>query len=315
MRSTSRALVRVVEGGALACSATLSGCLMARPARTAPLPLPHALTVVPVRFASPSGSTIRAWYARGDPGKGAVLLLHGVGSNRASMVDRAAFLHRAGYTVLLPDFQAHGESDGAHITFGSLESLDAGAALAFLRECAAGEPVAVIGVSMGGAAALLGHGPLRADAFVLESVYPTIREAVEGRLGVWLGPLGWLNRWIAPLLIRGVGAEIGVAENDLRPIDHIADADAPVFVLSGTRDSYTPIAEARALFAQARAPKEFWAVKGAAHEDLYAFAGAAYEQRVGSFLATYLRAAPHRVATATEATAPSCGGATRRDPT
>ncbi|HET9684149.1 MAG TPA: alpha/beta hydrolase, partial [Gemmatimonadaceae bacterium] len=165
-----------------------------------------------------------------------------------------------------------------------------------------------------GAAALLGPGPLRADAFVLESVYPTIREAVEGRLGVWLGPFGWLNRWAASLLIRGVGAQIGVAETALRPIDHIADAGAPVFVLSGTRDSYTPIAEARALFAQARGPKEFWAVRGAAHEDLYAFAGEAYEQRVGAFLATYLRAAPHRVAAASEAMAPSCGGATRPDP-
>jgi len=292
VRGGIRLLARTLACGMVAGVTTLSGCVMTRPARTGPLVPPAELAVERVSFASPSGGTIRGWYLRGDTGKGAVLLLHGVGSNRSSMVDRARFLHRAGYTVLLPDFQAHGESDGDHITFGSLESLDANAALQFLRTCTAGEPIAAIGVSMGGAAALLGPRPLEVDALVLESVYPTIRQALEDRLAVWLGPLGGLNHWVAPLLIREVSSEIGVREDALRPIDRIAGAGAPIFVLSGTRDSYTPLSEARALFAQARGPKEFWAVEGAKHEDLHAFARAAYEQRVGAFLAKYLRNAP-----------------------
>ena len=295
VRRTNRSIGRALTLGALASVATLPGCLMTRPARTPPLSTPRELAVERVSFASRSGGTIRGWYLRGDPGQGSVLLLHGVGSNRGSMVDRARFLHRAGYSVLLPDFQAHGESDGARITFGSLESLDASAALEFLRECRAGEPVAALGVSMGGAAALVGPEPLAVDALVLESVYPTIRQALEDRLAVWLGPLGRLNRWVAPLVIRQVSAEIGVQETALRPIDRIASAGAPVFVLSGTRDRYTPLAEAQALFAQARGPKEFWAVEGAKHEDLHAFAGETYEKRVGEFLARHLRDAPRRV--------------------
>ena len=291
VRRGRRVIGRALRWGVLS-GAALSGCVMTRPARTPPLAPPAELAVERVSFASRSGSTIRGWFLPGDSGKGAVLLLHGVGSNRSSMVDRARFLHRAGYAVLLPDFQAHGESDGAHITFGSLESLDANAALDFLRGCTGGEPVAAIGVSMGGAAALLGPGPLKVDALVLESVYPTIRQALEDRLAVWLGPLGKLNRWVAPIVIRQVSAEIGVGEDALRPIDRIGSAGAPVLVLSGTRDSYTPLAEARALFAKAHGPKEFWAVEGAKHEDLHAYAGAAYERRVGAFLAKYLRDAP-----------------------
>jgi pimeloyl-ACP methyl ester carboxylesterase len=306
MSRRRRAMERVVTGGVLACAAALSGCVMTRPARTARLAPPPELAVQRVSFASRSGGTIRAWYLRGEPGQGAVLLLHGVGSNRGSMVERARFLHRSGYTVLLPDFQAHGESDGDHITFGSLESFDANAALEFLRGCAAGEPVAAIGVSMGGAATLLGPAPLQVDALVLESVYPTILQALEDRLAVWLGPLGGLNRWVAPLVIREVSAEIGVREESLRPIDRIAGAAAPVFLLSGTRDSYTPLAEARALFAKAQGPKEFWAVEGAKHEDLHAFARDAYEQRVGAFLARYLRGATHRAVASASAGAGGC---------
>jgi pimeloyl-ACP methyl ester carboxylesterase len=264
---------------------------MTRPAHTPPLTPPADLAVSPVSFESTSGATIRAWFLRGRPGSGSVLLLHGVGSNRSSMVARARFLHRQGYSVLLPDFQAHGESTGEFITFGSRESLDAVAALAYLRACAPDERVGVIGVSMGGAAALLGPRPLDADALVLESVYPTIRQALEDRLAVWMGPLGRLNRYVAPVVLRTVSAEIGVREDALRPIDRIAQAGVPVFVLSGTRDRYTPLDEARALFQHARGPKQFWPVEGAAHEDLYAFTGGEYERRIGAFLAVQLRPA------------------------
>ncbi len=290
----SRFVERVFESGALTSAAAWSGRVMTRPARTAQLASPSALAMRPVSFASRSGSIIRAWLLGGSPGAGAILLLHGVRDNRSSMVARARFLHRAGYTVLLPDFQAHGESEGARITFGVLESLDAESALAFLRASSGGERVGMIGVSMGGAAALLGAGQFPADAYILESVYPTIRQALEGRLGVWLGPLGILKRMIAPHVMQGVTAEIGIREDALRPIDFIGSVGAPVLVIAGSRDAYTPLVEARALFERAREPKEFWAVDGARHEDLHAFAAEAYEQRVGEFLARHLRATPAR---------------------
>ena len=250
---------------------------------------PSALDVRPVSFHSDSGANIRAWFTAGRPGSGAVLLLHGVGADRRTMVARARFLSARGYSVLLPDFQAHGESGGTRVTFGALESLDVDAAVGFLRACCPGERVGMIGVSLGGAAALLGSLDHPAEAYVLESVFPTIRQALEGRLRVWLGPLGVLSRMIASPLMSAVGADIGVAEHALRPIDHIGRVGSPVFVIAGTRDAYTPLHESRALFKQAREPKTFWAVEGARHEDLHAYAGARYEQRVGDFLARHLR--------------------------
>jgi alpha-beta hydrolase superfamily lysophospholipase len=69
----------------------------------------------------------------GDAGRGAVLLLHGVRSYRRSMLSRAIFLHDIGYSVLLINLQAHGESAGKRITLGYLESRDVVAAREFLR--------------------------------------------------------------------------------------------------------------------------------------------------------------------------------------
>ena len=263
--------------------------MLARPLQSKIAAPPAALQTENVAFQSASGSLIHAWLARGVSGRGAVLLLHGVGDDRTSMLARLGYFHRRGLTVLAPDFQAHGESQGKHITFGALESFDAEAALRFLRSQARGERVGVIGVSMGGAAALLGNRPLSADAMVLESVYPTIRDAVADRLRVWLGPFGVFGSALAPAVIDVVSSDIGVSEDELRPIDHIGAVRAPLLLAAGTDDRYTTIDEARSLFDHARAPKQFWAVKGAGHEDLFAFDPAEYERHVGGFLLAQLR--------------------------
>ena len=142
---------------------------------------------------------------------------------------------------------------------------------------------------MGGAATLLGQGPLDASAFVLESVYPTFREAVSDRLAAWTRPLSGVGRMLTSAAIGMLRNETGVSEADLRPIARIGSVRAPIFVLSGTEDRYTTITEAESLYAHASAPKSFWAVDGAGHEDLHAFAPDEYRRRVGSFLSRLLR--------------------------
>ena len=145
----------------------------------------------------------------------------------------------------------------------------------------------MIGVSMGGAAALVGpSGPLTVDALVLESVYPTITDAVRDRLRAWLGPIG--PAFTSPL-ISFVGREIGVSPAALRPLDRIGTVTSPILIAAGTKDRYTPLTETHALYASAPSPKELWMVDGAGHVDLHAFAPVEYERRIGSFLARNLR--------------------------
>ncbi len=286
LRSDRRAGVAVILGATLVGTAA---CMLAAPSRVLIAPPPASLGAETVMFPSGSGSLIHAWLVRGRLGGGAVLLLHGVGANRTSMLGRAEFLHAMGFTILAPDFQAHGESPGKHITFGARESLDAAAAIEFLGQAVPGERIGVIGISMGGAASLLGPGPLPASAFVLESVYPTIRQAVSDRLATWFGPFGRVGRSFAPAVIHYVAAEIGVTETELQPIARIGSIHSPLLFITGTADRYTPLIEAESLYARAPAPKTFWAVKGAGHEDLHDYSRTEYERRVGSFLANYLR--------------------------
>jgi fermentation-respiration switch protein FrsA (DUF1100 family) len=264
----------------------LLGGRLAAPSPGAAGPIPADLPREAIAFPSASGSTIQGWFAPGRPGAGGVVLMHGVRANRASLLPRARLFHQAGYSVLLFDFQAHGESPGKHITFGYLESRDVRAAVAYARKRLPGERLGGLGMSLGGAATLLGPQPAGFDAVVLESVYPTLEEAVRDRIHIRLGALATP---LTPLLLLQIRPRLGFSPRDLRPIDGIGRLGAPVLVLAGDADRHTPLAETRRLYDAARAPKDLWIVPGAAHVDLYTYAGPEYARRVLAFFAAHLR--------------------------
>lgn len=246
---------------------------------------PRAFPARKITFHSASGSMIHGWFARGR-GRGAVLLLPGVRANRLSMLDRAEFLLGAGYSVLLIDFQASGESPGRKITFGYLESRDASAAVTELKTLAPGQPVGVLGTSMGGAAVLLAKPPLKVDAMILEQVYPTLAQALDDRMRLHAGLLG---EWIEPLLALTVKPHLGFTLQQMRPIDHIRTIRVPKLLIAGSADMHTRLSESLAMFRAAAPPKNLWIVPGARHVNLGRLLGLAYKRRILRFFDTWLR--------------------------
>jgi len=264
---------------------------LVHPVQVAIGPPPPELGAQPAEIPSASGAILHGWIAEGRPGGGVVVLMHGVRANRLAMLQRALDLKSHGFGVLLFDFQAHGESLGRHITFGYLEGRDAAAAVAFARRRFPEEKIGAIGVSLGGASALLGPRPLAVDALVLESVFSDIHPALINRLRVRLGGIAGavVTLVVAPLLEVMMPPILGVRLGDLRPIDRIGAVTAPLLVISGTADLYTPIAEAQALYDHAPASSQFWAVPGAGHVDLRTYEPAAYWSHVLPFLTGHLQ--------------------------
>jgi uncharacterized protein len=248
-------------------------------------PPPADFPARPVEFSGSAG-ILRGWFAAGNPGGAAVLLMHGSHETRRAMLGRARFLHTHGYATLLFDFHAYGESDGDRNTFGFTEAGDAEAGLQLLRSLAPGERIGAIGFSLGGAACLLGERPLPVDALVLEAVYPDIETAVANRLRLRLGPLGPL---LTPLLTWQIYPRWGIRIDQLRPIDGIRKVHVPMLVIAGAEDPRTTLAESKRLFAAAAEPKQFWIVPGAGHVNFQRFAPQEYEARVLGFLDRFLR--------------------------
>src|SRR5882672_719819 len=97
-----------------ACCVLLAGSSLSRPMPARIGPPPPDLRAEVVAIPSRSGSVLAGWLCLADQPRGSVVLMHGVRSNRLSMVERARFFREQGYDVLLFDFQAHGESPGEH---------------------------------------------------------------------------------------------------------------------------------------------------------------------------------------------------------
>ena len=251
-----------------------------------PVKLPGNLAESPVTFASASGAQLKGNFLAGTPGKGVIILMHGVRGNRSDMADHAQLFLAQGYSVLLFDFQAHGESAAKRITSGYLESMDAAAAVAFVRTNSPGEKIAVLGASLGGAAAVLAEPPLQVDGMILELVYADIDRAVKNRTAIVLGD--W-SRIFSPLLTWQLKLRVGVNADWLNPEGKIAQISCPKLIIAGERDRHTTVADSRALYAAASEPKELWIVPEAGHVNLYAAAESEYEKRVLAFLERTLR--------------------------
>jgi uncharacterized protein len=262
----------------------IGGALVAPANRAVGLP-PADLLCETVTLTTESGLTLVGWHVRSPNSSATVILLHPIRGDRRSMVSRAEVLRASGYSTLLIDLPAHGESQGDCITGGWRESQGAAAAVNFVRSTSPSHRIAIVGRSLGGAAALFAS-PLHIDALVLESVYPTITEAVHNRVAMRLGPL---HHVVAPALTVQFNLRLGVCASELRPIDYIAKVNCPVLVASGDCDLHTTIGETQRLYDSAAEPKQLSVFKGAVHTDLLAFDPVQYTTEVVGFLDAHLR--------------------------
>lgn len=237
------------------------------------------------RLVTRDGVGIAATFTPGrDIRSPAVLLFHGVGASREATARNAAWLASLGYATLTIDFRGHGASDNAARTFGLDEASDAQAAFDWLKHRQGDAPVAVIGISLGGAASLLGKdGPLRADALILQAVYPDIRHAIRNRIASRTSTgIGYL---LEPLLSLQAPIRLGVWPSRLSPLNALPRYHGPVLIIGGAQDRSTPPTESRAMFAAARWPKRLWLVPTGDHADICDLDDAVYRNHIKAFLA------------------------------
>lgn len=244
-------------------------------------PAEYGLAYQQVQLRATDGVNLSAWYLP-SANRAAVLLLHGAGSTRTSVLDHAAVLARHGYGVLLPDTRGHGQSGGHAMDFGWYGNRDIDAAVTYLTSRPDIDPsrIAAVGMSMGGEQALTAAAAdTRIKAVVAEGV--TARVSGDG---------GWLPHDAVGLITR---AEFVVtyATSDLlssapRPIplrDAVAaTAGRPVLIIAS--EAYGELPAARYYHAAAPNSTQVWEIPDAGHTGGLATHPQEWTTRVTSFL-------------------------------
>jgi pimeloyl-ACP methyl ester carboxylesterase len=242
-----------------------------------------------VTVTTSDGVHLAGWFLSGTNGA-AVVVRHGAGSTRSSVLDQAVALHDAGYGVLLLDARGHGESGGEAMDFGWYGDLDIAAGTAFLaaQDGIDAGRIGVVGFSMGGEEAI---GAAATDPLVRA----VVAEGATGRQAddkAWLSDaFGWRG-WIQERL-----EDVQYAVTDLlTPASPPTALRAAVAVAADTAFLLITAGEVdderrAAAHIRSGAPEQVtvWEVEGAGHTDGYEHGPDQWRDRVVTFLDTALR--------------------------
>ena len=239
----------------------------------------------PVSITTPDGATLRAWTIHPQRSNGdAVILLHGVADNRTGMTGYAQLFLAHGFTVLLPDARAHGESGGLLATYGLLERNDIRQWFEFLVAQAHPNCIYGFGESMG-AAELLQSLSVEPHfcAVAAESSFSSFHEIAYDRMGqpFHLGP--WFGRTILRPVVEFaflyVRWKYHLDMQQVSPENSVAATTVPVFLIHGQIDSNIPPRHARQIEAR-NLQGILWEVPNADHCGAISAAPKEFEQRL-----------------------------------
>ena len=260
---------------------------MTAPSRRPPgaTPANAGLRYEEVEVRSTDGVGLSAWWVPSEGSTRAAVLVHGWGGDKADehVLKTAPIYNMAGYSVLLLDLRAQGESDGRRRTLGYREVRDVHGALAWLRGRGyQNKNVVLHGWSMGGATVVRAAPGTGLAAVVEEAGYADLPRLLEGAIPGITG--------LPRLFVPGV-LFLGRLWPDFDPWSVLPRREAaklqkegvPFFIIHSTGDNVIPHEHA-GMFAAAHPDATTWKLEGYDHVE--AFTHPEYEKRLRAFLAT-----------------------------
>lgn len=233
---------------------------------------------------------LSGWIVPGTSDR-AIVMIHGVDSNRSdgkTLEVVRAFFDR-GYTVLLYDSRASGESGGTSIGLGWFERRDVrGAVDQLLMRGFRPGAIGIYGTSYGAATALLATAAIQeAGAVVADSAFADFRDLInsEQRRKTGLPPV------FAPGMAFWFQVARGIDLEEITPIRAVPKiAPRPIFFIHGEADDRIPASNSVRLKAASTNPDDLlWIVPGAPHAEAYQAGPALYLSRVIGFYDRALR--------------------------
>ncbi|HYM66981.1 MAG TPA: alpha/beta fold hydrolase, partial [Patescibacteria group bacterium] len=228
-----------------------------------------------VSFKTADGLTLRGLWIPGTEHR-TIVMVHGLGSDREEPLNKAGYLHAAGYNLLVFDLRGRGQSDGSGTTMGYREPEDVRSAVAEARTLDPG-PIALFGYSLGAAVAI-------EEAAVNPYVSAVVEDSGFSSAGdVFMARFRTITHlpdaWAAPLIAFGE-MDIGTSLWNIRPVAMATRLHKPLLAIVGGADTVVPPAEGLAIFDAAPGPKELLEIPTAAHVQAYYVANQMYERTV-----------------------------------
>lgn len=230
----------------------------------------------------PNGERHHALYVR-NGGNRTALVLHGWRKCSIDIMFLARVYERVlGYSVVMPDFHAHGLSDGDMIQMGWLDRKD----MMEWIETFKTDTMVVHGVSMGGATTMMMSAmdypeEVKDIRFVDDCGYTSVWDEFSGELNNQFGlpemPLMYTTSILCKLCY-------GWSFGEASAIDEVKRSDYPMYFIHGGSDTFVPTEMAQRLYESKRSNKELWIAEGAEHAESYLKHKDEYIKRLKAFV-------------------------------
>lgn len=204
------------------------------------------------------------WLIKADSSIGTVIVCHGYGGCKSTMLDKADEFLAMNYSVLLPDFMGSGDSPGNQCTIGFFEAEQVKACCDYLQEQGE-ENVVLFGTSMGAVAimkALSDHEPAVSSA-ILECPFGSMYATTVARfdmIGIPAFPM-------AGLLVFWGGVENGFWAFGHKPTEYARNIKVPVLLMYGEKDPKVSRKEIDEIYANISGAKQLVTFPDAGHEN------------------------------------------------
>lgn len=258
----------------------LIGVRLAKPVNTrtpADVGLPFTTHMIP------GNPALQAWLLPHERARGLVVMLHGYGAAKASLLDVARGFADLGWATLLVDLRGAGGSGGQDTSIGVHEAVDVARASAFAATLAVPGPQVFYGFSMGAVAVLRAAslGLIKPDAAILGAPFDRLRTTVANRFGA-MGLPAWPA---ADAMVFWGSVQQGFWGQDHDPVVYARDVDFAVLQLHGDQDWRVTPTEARSVYDALAGPKTWHLFAGLGHCLYGAVRPAEWRTVVGPFLA------------------------------
>ena len=230
---------------------------------------------------------LHASFRRNDSHNYAILC-HGFTGSSVEMMGRAEYLYGKGYSVLLPDARAHGQSEGRYRGMGYLEKKDSQGWIAKIVDMDKEANIVLFGQSMGAATVIMTGGeklPANIKAIIADCSYTSVWDefSLQIREMYHLPSFPIMN--IANVISK---YKVGYSFTEASPLAAISKNKIPILLIHGMEDSFVPYTYLDKLYQAAHEPKQKLGIEGAGHCMSVVKDGELYWKTIDHFLELYL---------------------------
>lgn len=234
-----------------------------------------------IKLKTADGLTLDAWRVQVKNARGTVLLFHGHGSEKSANLSQSNTFNQWGFSTLLVDFRAHGQSEGNTCTIGYREAKDVKAAFDFIANT--GEKnIILYGISLGAATITkaIADYDLKPSRVILEMPFASLPGTVEGKMRM----AGLPAEPLAGLLTFWGGTINGFWAFDMKPKAFVKKIHCPVLLQWGEKDKGVTRAEITEILNNITAEKKLVVYANSGHENLCEKEPEKWEENVEAFL-------------------------------